>query len=324
MRSLEPSRAASTRQPRVLLPERGRAGAVARDLVFMRSTLTLKKTIPASRHADQHHPAAAAQQRGRAARCGLGSEAGAAAHAAQRAGPWQRPHASGRDRRRGRADWRGARSACVPGGPLLWPRRAASAAGLQLARDPQLAGRGARVVGDLALGGRTARPVISSASGSRPQTQIGKSGGQTQPRARSARNRLTRRSSSEWKEIAASRPPGRSSSQAAGSARSSEPSSSFTRDPDRLEHALGRDARRRTARAAGTADLIVVDQLVVVSSRRARRACARSRARSGRAKRSSPYCGRACASRALVPRRSRPRARRAPASGSIRMSSGAS
>ena len=49
-----------------------------------------------------------------------------------------------------------------------------------------------------------------------------------QPRARSARKRFTRRSSSEWNEMAASRPPGRRTVQADGSARSSEPSSSFT------------------------------------------------------------------------------------------------
>ena len=40
--------------------------------------------------------------------------------------------------------------------------------------------------------------------------------------------RFTRRCSSEWKEIAARRPPGRSSDQAAGNARSSDSSSSFT------------------------------------------------------------------------------------------------
>ena len=57
---------------------------------------------------------------------------------------------------------------------------------------------------------------------------MGKSGGQTQPRARSTRKRLTRRSSSEWKEIAASRPPSRSSSHASGRALSSDSSSSFT------------------------------------------------------------------------------------------------
>ncbi len=49
-----------------------------------------------------------------------------------------------------------------------------------------------------------------------------------QPRARSARKCLTRRSSSEWKEMTPMRPPGRSAAQASGSARSSCSSSSLT------------------------------------------------------------------------------------------------
>ena len=48
------------------------------------------------------------------------------------------------------------------------------------------------------------------------------------PRAFSARKRFTRRSSSEWNEIAARRPPTRSTSQASGSAASSWASSSLT------------------------------------------------------------------------------------------------
>jgi hypothetical protein len=49
-----------------------------------------------------------------------------------------------------------------------------------------------------------------------------------QPRVRSARKRFTRRSSSEWNEIAARRPPTRSRSHARGSASSSWLSSSLT------------------------------------------------------------------------------------------------
>ena len=49
-----------------------------------------------------------------------------------------------------------------------------------------------------------------------------------QPRVRSVRKRLTRRSSSEWNEIAARRPPTRSTSHASGSAASSWASSSLT------------------------------------------------------------------------------------------------
>ena len=55
--------------------------------------------------------------------------------------------------------------------------------------------------------GETARRVRSSASGSCPHTQTGSSGGQTQPLASSAKKRFTRRSSREWNEIAAMRPP---------------------------------------------------------------------------------------------------------------------
>src|SRR5207302_547279 len=75
---------------------------------------------------------------------------------------------------------------------------------------------------------RGARGVTSAPSGSPRQTQTGSAGGQTQPWARAARKRFTRRSSSEWNEIAASAPSTRSRDQASGSARSSWPSSSFT------------------------------------------------------------------------------------------------
>ena len=77
-----------------------------------------------------------------------------------------------------------------------------------------------------AWSGRTGFLVSGRSVGSFPQMQTGKSGGQVQPFACSATKRLTMRSSSEWNEITASRPPGRSISSAAGSAASSEPSSS--------------------------------------------------------------------------------------------------
>jgi hypothetical protein len=64
--------------------------------------------------------------------------------------------------------------------------------------------------------GTTERRNTSSASGVRPQAQTGRSGGQMHPRVRSARKRLTRRSSREWNEMAARRPPGQSRSQARG------------------------------------------------------------------------------------------------------------
>src|SRR5215211_7570090 len=76
--------------------------------------------------------------------------------------------------------------------------------------------------------GEIARRVKSSASGSWPQTQTGSSGGQTQPRALAARNCFTGRSSSEWKAIAAKRPPTFSCDQATGSASLSASSSPLT------------------------------------------------------------------------------------------------
>ena len=64
---------------------------------------------------------------------------------------------------------------------------------------------------------------------------------------------MTRRSSSEWKEIPANRPPSRSRSQASGSAASSCVELVVDGDADRLEDALGRvaagEARRRRDRA---------------------------------------------------------------------------
>ena len=101
----------------------------------------------------------------------------------------ERAHAA--DRRAARARWRG-------GGCGRCGARHQSCH-LELARRAQLAGLGARVVGNLAGRGRRRARVSSSASGLRPQTQTGRSGGQMQPRARSARKRFTRRSSSEWK-----------------------------------------------------------------------------------------------------------------------------
>ena len=108
--------------------------------------------------------------------------------------------------------------------------------------------RAARRCADLDLGlaaispgvGATARRVNSSASGSWPQTQIGKSGGQMHPRARSARNRLTRRSSSEWNEIAANRPPG--AEHVPGDRQRVVELGELVvdRDPQRLEGAAGR------------------------------------------------------------------------------------
>ena len=123
-------------------------------------------------------------------------------------------------------------------------------------------------------GASAARPRAS-----RPQTQTGRSGGQMQPRARSARKRLTRRSSSEWNEIAASTPPSRSSSQASGSAVVELGELVVDGDPQRLEGALGRmaagEARGRRDRGDDRLDELLA------SSRSARaRGGGRSRGRS--------------------------------------------
>src|SRR3954452_6912030 len=76
--------------------------------------------------------------------------------------------------------------------------------------------------------GRIGRRCTARTSGSCPHTHTGKSGGHVQPRSLSRMKCLTMRSSSEWNEITASRPPGRSSSSAAGSANPRDSSSSFT------------------------------------------------------------------------------------------------
>jgi hypothetical protein len=91
-----------------------------------------------------------------------------------------------------------------------------------------------------------------------------------QPRARSARKRFTRRSSSEWNEMAASRPPGRSSSQASGSAASSWASSSLiaTRIAWNVRFAGWPPAKRD---GAGIAAVIASTSSKVVASGRRRR-----------------------------------------------------
>ena len=76
------------------------------------------------------------------------------------------------------------------------------------------------------------------------------------PRARAAMNRFTRRSSREWNEIAANRPPGRRIVQAGGSARSSDSSSSFTAMRIAWNTRLAGCPPAKRA-GAGSADLIV-------------------------------------------------------------------
>ena len=84
----------------------------------------------------------------------------------------------------------------------------------------------------------------------RTRTPADRAGRCSPARAR-ARKRLTRRSSSEWKEMPASTPPSRSRLQASGSARSSCSSSSLTAMRSAWKERLA-GARRRTAPARGS------------------------------------------------------------------------
>ena len=84
------------------------------------------------------------------------------------------------------------------------------------------------------------------------------------PRARATMKRFTRRSSSEWKEIAARRPPGRRIVQAGGSARSSDSSSSLTAIRMAWKTRLAGWPPPKRA-GTGSADLIVSTSSCVVS-----------------------------------------------------------
>ena len=87
--------------------------------------------------------------------------------------------------------------------------------------------------------GRIARRGIARSVGVAPQAQTGKSGGQVQPCSSSRRKRLTIRSSSEWNEITARRPCGRSISSAGGKRALELAELVVDLDPQRLEDALG-------------------------------------------------------------------------------------
>ena len=104
---------------------------------------------------------------------------------AQRAGQADRATVAGR---RLPLAWRCPvthRAACVSRDPASWRYD------LQLSGGTQVRGLGSGLAATSPGVGATARRVMSSASGWRPQTHTGSSGGQTQPRARAARNRLT-------------------------------------------------------------------------------------------------------------------------------------
>ena len=247
-----------------------------------RSSSAMIGQRPDERAASRRRAASGARRGGRR---GAGDARAAAARAARR----RRGGARGRGRAADAAGRRGRRAVgratpprsgmlgrCLTcGGVAL---AGSCAASFELARGAQVRRLRSGVGRDLPGVGATARRVSSSASGSWPQTQIGISGGQMQPRARSARNRLTRRSSSEWNEIAAKRP----------SARSSVPGERqrvvelgelvVDGDPQRLERAPGRVAagelgRHRDRRLDHLDELLGGAQL---AARRRARAIARA------------------------------------------------
>ena len=173
-------------------------------------------------------------------------------------------------------------SSCSCGGSFLAARRRAEAA------------RG--LLGDLLGRGhdRAPRRAAPPRARGRTRTRAGRAGRCSRARAR-PRKRLTRRSSSEWKEIPASTPPSRSSPQASGSARSSWPSSSLTAIRSAWKERLAGWPPAKRA-GAGIAELIVSTSSSVVSIG----ACSRRRtiARAiAPAWRSSPKSRSACARR---------------------------
>ena len=297
------------RSLRVLALERA-ARSTARPMpAFSFSSETCRKTSPSS------STPTSAIRRGR----GTGRPAGSAAgtRAATRRGSRGSAAARHRDARQ-RGGARGLRSAAMSGTRAGRAARCARGrrGGARLrAGDGRGGGRGhasaflgacgrragarsasagsatARRRRDDGRRGRAARP-----RGSWPQAQTGSSGGQMQPRARSARKRFTRRSSSEWNEIPAKRPSSRRSAQASGSAASSCAELVVDRDAERLEERLAgwppakragagiaRDDRRRRARAWSSIGC---------------RARARARSRARSAARSAPRRTRAARGRA--------------------------
>ena len=96
---------------------------------------------------------------------------------------------------------------------------------------------GTRILGGLG-GRRPDRLAARAAARARAADEIGHSGGQVQPLASAAKNRLTIRSSSEWKLITAMRPPGGSIETAAGS-RLKGAELVVDGNAQRLEHPLG-------------------------------------------------------------------------------------
>ncbi len=257
-----------------------------------------------------------------AARPPCAARSGRAAGAGRLAG-----RGAGPDMRRGRGAATGRRRGARGGAACAWDAAGGVTRSPRPARGrscERRAGARRRRAGSTAISsleGPSARRVRRAASGSRPQTHTGSSGGHTQPWARAARKRLTRRSSSEWKEIAASTPPSRSRRQASGSAPSSWPSSSLTAIRSAWKERLAGWPPPNRA-GAGTAAVIASTSWSVVSIGAASRARTIARAiapawRSSPSSRSAPARRRSSHSATMS---------RAVSSwlGSMRMSSGAS
>ena len=241
----------------------------ARCSRFICSRSTLKKTMPTSSTNTSADPAAgpAAACRARSAPRRLAARAAARpARAGVRAGAGLR------------AGQRGARRAPACGAR---GHQAASPTSIRrAARSLPDAERGLSATSPGRRRDRAAREQLGLGRRAR-SAQTGRSGGQMQPRARSARKRLTRRSSSEWNEIAASRPPSGSRSPGLGQRAVEIVQLVVDRDADGLEDALGGGAPAELAPHGGRQrGLDGLDELARGLDRRALAPRGRSRARS--------------------------------------------
>ena len=239
---------------------------------------------------------------------------------------------------------RAARAACTPSRGSAPARRAGDRRGVAGTRRSRVAGRVRPARCGCGGGRRHAEPPVSRSLRAAAQSRRGGRAGCARSPRRRARSRgasssaglglapagahrqvgradaaarartmkrLTRRSSSEWKEIAASTPPSRSRSHASGSAASSWPSSSLTAIRSAWKTRLAGCPPAKRA-GAGIAELIDVHQLQRRVDRRAARGGARSRGRSR--PRGAPRRSRAARPPAGAgPSSRRSRARRAPA-----------
>ena len=270
IRSPEDSRATSVSRSALTRSSVPAVLDAARDAGVELQQRHLHRDDAAEHDPDQPDPRAAAQQP--VDQPVLGQRAQAlegAGRAAARAGRAERRR-SGRGGRSGRTCGAGGAAAARGGGRGSAGRRCGwpSVLLLELAGGPQARGLRARVRGDLARAGRdrAAEDELGLRACGRSRRRAGRAG-RCSPRVRSARKRLTRRSSSEWKEMPARRPSARRICQASGSAASSWASSSLTaiRIAWKVRLAGWPPAKRA---GAGIAALIASTSSKVVSSGR--------------------------------------------------------